>query len=411
MIKINEELKKLIPPLQPEEYAQLEKSIISEGCRDAIIIWQGVIIDGHNRYEICQKNTIGYNVTEKEFNNIDDVKVWMIDNQKGRRNLSDGWMWELAQAKKQLLAEKGRENMSAGGGDKKTGLSTIDKPDIQPINTRNEVAKDLGWSTGKVAMADKVWKEARLEVKEAIKSGELSINEAYQDIKKQKNIEERRTKEIQQAKESIKQIAIIKKMPAMEFLQTVKAVDLLITDPPYFTDGNFVEEVSFALSKVKDSGQAYVFAGAYPEEINAYINMDTHHMELSQMLVWNYNNTGQRQPNERYTSNYQVCFYYRGVNSAPINKPADGKEQYACQTINAPDGRLGDRFHKWQKPNELIQRLIKNSSNEGDLIIDPFAGSGSTLINASILGRIAIGCDIDEDAISICVERGCNYEV
>jgi hypothetical protein len=44
--------------------------------------------------------------------------------------------------------------MSAGGGDKKSPLSTIDKPDIKKHNTRNEIASDLGWSTGKVAMAD-----------------------------------------------------------------------------------------------------------------------------------------------------------------------------------------------------------------------------------------------------------------
>lgn len=59
-LNINQELKELIPKLQQEEYQLLEKSIIEEGCRDSIIIWNNTIIDGHNRYEICTKNNIPY---------------------------------------------------------------------------------------------------------------------------------------------------------------------------------------------------------------------------------------------------------------------------------------------------------------------------------------------------------------
>jgi DNA modification methylase len=133
-------------------------------------------------------------------------------------------------------------------------------------------------------------------------------------------------------------------------------------------------------------------------------------MRLEQILVWNYNNTGQRQPLVRYTSNYQIAFYYRGPDAAEINRPGDGTHQYACQTVNAPDGRIGDRYHEWQKPMELIERLIRNSSNPGDLVFDPFAGSGTTLLAAAKLGRKAIGCDIDPEAIALCVKRGCKNE-
>ena len=131
---------------------------------------------------------------------------------------------------------------------------------------------------------------------------------------------------------------------------------------------------------------------------------------LTQILIWNYNNTGQRQPNQKYNSNYQVCFYLRGIKASNINKPADGKEQYACQTVNAPDARRDERYFKWQKPDELIERFIRNSSNPGDFVFDPFAGSGTTLIAASKLGRIGIGCDSDKRMIEICIGRGCKNE-
>jgi len=63
---------------------------------------------------------------------------------KKTRNLTDGQKWELVQDKKEILLEKGRENMIAGGGDRKSPLSIVDKPDIKTHNTREEIAKDLG---------------------------------------------------------------------------------------------------------------------------------------------------------------------------------------------------------------------------------------------------------------------------
>ena len=66
------------------------------------------------------------------------VVVRMIDNQNGRRNLTDGWKFQLSQAKKEILLGAGKESMSEGG----KGLSTIDKPSH---NTRDTIANDLGW--------------------------------------------------------------------------------------------------------------------------------------------------------------------------------------------------------------------------------------------------------------------------
>lgn len=187
MLKIDRTLKDLIPPLQPDEYKTLEESIKAEGCRDKIITWQGYIVDGHNRYDICTRYGIEYETDERFFEDIEAVKVWMIDNQKGRRNLTDGWKWELAQTKKAILAEKGKETQ----GMRTDLLPTIGK---KLHNTQAIIAQELGWSKGKVSMADKVWKEADPEVKEKVKAGEVSINQAYQEVKKQKKKEELESK-------------------------------------------------------------------------------------------------------------------------------------------------------------------------------------------------------------------------
>ena len=227
------------------------------------------------------------------------------------------------------------------------------------------------------------------------------------EVKQEANIEKRKERIIEETKAQIQEQPIIIHSDCLAILGTIPPIDLLITDPPYFTDGDFTPHVSTYLGRVKPSGQAYIFASADPAEISAYLSMDRRGMILSQILVWNYNNTGQRQPNDRYNSNYQLIFYFRGVGAAPINKPSDGTHQYACQTVNAPDGRIGDRWHEWQKPIELIERFIRNSSQHGDFVFDPFAGTGTTLLAAAKLGRVASGCEIDTDVIRIAVERGC----
>jgi hypothetical protein len=79
------------------------------------------------------------------------VVVRMIDNQNGRRNLTDGWKFQLSQAKKEILLEVGKDNLKTNIGGDHVGLSIVDKG---THNTQKTIANDLGWSTGKVAMAD-----------------------------------------------------------------------------------------------------------------------------------------------------------------------------------------------------------------------------------------------------------------
>ena len=168
------------------------------------------MIDGHNRYDIAQKHGLDYTVVEKEFEDENHVKIWMIRNQKGRRNLTDGWKYMLAEAEKTIQSEIGAAVRKATEGRPKQAeivdgnqeklLSIIDNSltenpsDImekQKHNTREKIAESLGWSTGKVAMADRVFKSEKPEIKAAVLSGEKSINEAYKEIRATEKKEER----------------------------------------------------------------------------------------------------------------------------------------------------------------------------------------------------------------------------
>ena len=303
-----------------------------------------------------------------------------------------------------LLGEFLKRTKRAKGGQPYQKSTSTNVEPVEPPETLAEIGiskKESSTAQFVATLAEEI-----PELYEQVKSGKTTTSKA----KKETNKRERRERQTEETKESLTEQAIIIAGDCLTVIDSVAPIDLLLTDPPYFTDGDFTSHISAYLAKVKPTGQAYVFAGSSPEEIAAYLRMDTHDMRLEQMLVWNYNNTGQRQPNERYTSNYQVCFYYRGPMAPSINKPADGTYQYACQTVNAPDARIGDRWHEWQKPMSLIERMILNSSKPGDFVFDPFAGSGTTMLAAAKLGRKARGCDIDQKAIDICIERGCKYE-
>ena len=90
VVNIDPEFKKLIPPLSPQERSQLEENILAEGCRDPLTVWkeQNILLDGHNRYEICDKYGIEFYVSEIELSNREEAKIWILRNQLGRRNLS-----------------------------------------------------------------------------------------------------------------------------------------------------------------------------------------------------------------------------------------------------------------------------------------------------------------------------------
>ena len=91
-IRIYEEFKELIAPLSEEEIIRLENNILQEGIRDPLILWKSedeyVLIDGHNRYAIAKKHGLEFPYKTMEFKDKEEVEIWMVNNQLGRRNIT-----------------------------------------------------------------------------------------------------------------------------------------------------------------------------------------------------------------------------------------------------------------------------------------------------------------------------------
>ena len=118
---INPAFQALIPPLQPEELARLEAEILADGCRDPLVTWKGVLVDGHNRMAICQKHGKFFEVVEKSFADELDAMIWIRQHQIGRRNLSDDQRAMNAAGLAELEAQRSKRDRAkagrAAGGD------------------------------------------------------------------------------------------------------------------------------------------------------------------------------------------------------------------------------------------------------------------------------------------------------
>jgi len=138
MLEIKEEFKKLIPSLTTEEFKQLEENCLNEGIREAILTWNGFIIDGHNRYEIATKWNLDFQTKSKHFASEQDVIEWMILNQFGRRNLSNYQRSVLALQLEDVFKEKAKKNLKESGENFGKGTQISANP-INTIDTRKEL--------------------------------------------------------------------------------------------------------------------------------------------------------------------------------------------------------------------------------------------------------------------------------
>lgn len=177
-IIINEDLRAYIDPLTPEEHAALEASILADGCRDPLVLWGDILVDGHNRYGICTKHNVPFNTIQNtKFQSMDDVHLWMIDNHLGRRSVSDFQRGVLALRKKEILSGRQVEvaaQAAPADADVPTPVTTAEDP---PWN-RELVARAARVSSATLGKIEKIQKTAAPELVRAVKSGMISISAA-----------------------------------------------------------------------------------------------------------------------------------------------------------------------------------------------------------------------------------------
>lgn len=185
MIQIDSEFQSLIPPLTDDEFKRLEKSILAEGVRESIITWNGTIIDGHNRYRICQEHGLECPHTDRSFDSRDAAKIWIIENQFGRRNLSKYDRSVLALQLEGMYADEAKKRMLAGKADPVQNSSQ----GTETGKTRDKVAAVAGVSHDTLRKVKIIENEANsgnetaIAARESVKSGSKSIHKAFKEIR------------------------------------------------------------------------------------------------------------------------------------------------------------------------------------------------------------------------------------
>uniref|UniRef100_A0A6H2A0Z5 Putative methyltransferase n=1 Tax=viral metagenome TaxID=1070528 RepID=A0A6H2A0Z5_9ZZZZ len=422
-MKIDKEFKNLIPKISKDAYAELEKSIVKEGCRDAICLWQyepgrmdGIIIDGHNRYEICQKHNLPYDKKWIELKDRDEVKIWILTNAYAKRNLTPdqlsairGERYNLEKKSagrpiesekcgtkyhintSQKLAEEFKVNEKTIRNDAKyvdslNDIKTIDEEFVQDIK---DAEIDIP-RQDVIRIASKPISEQK-KIIQKVKSGE-KLKDAEKELKK--DIQKKLYTEASKTYKPNTDIQI-HNVDFREYAKKIEdnSIDLILTDPPYpkeflplwkdlavvaeriLKPGKFLIAYSGQLylneifTYFKDAGLEYYWlAGLWHKGSTAIVNARNVINEMKPILIY--------------------C------------KPPLKKNQNTFIDMFISEKKNKD-LHEWGQNIEVIELLIEKFSAPNDLIFEPFAGSGTTLTASKTLKRKCIGCETDKEMIDI----------
>ena len=193
-LKINERLEHVMPPLQEMELSLLTQSLLAEGCRDPLVIWKetGDLVDGHNRYRICQENNIPFKYIEMSFEDETAAKHWIIKNQLARRNVPPFVRCELVLPLEEELKAEAKKRQG-----QRNDLNNFD-PNLEqrkkPKRTLEQLADMAGVSKGTLDTARKLAESADEETLEKLRSGEISIHRAYTALEQNSDPENKITR-------------------------------------------------------------------------------------------------------------------------------------------------------------------------------------------------------------------------
>ena len=454
-IRIDQELQALIPPLSREERTGLESDIKKDGCRDAIVTWNDTIIDGHNRYDICTRNNIPFQTIDftSKLQTRDDVIDWMYSNQLNRRNIPVDVQSYLRG--KQYEFRKKR----AGALPKYLSVSELRQSGVvtQSINTASMVSSEqkvsprtierdaeysravdtLVTNTGIGALKDKI---LHGEVKASRR--DIITAAALPDIDKQKRVmgaavsketnvkallnEEVRQQEIRERSHVVipfvepTETLDLKNMDCLEYLSTIedKSIDLVLTDPPYeisretgfsqMTGGvqrlgvsmefgqwdnpgsvNLLEVLKEFMRVLKNGGTAIVFYDVWKITNIRDMMLDAGFKQL-RIIEWLKTNPVPLNSKINYLTNAREIAIVGIKGSNP-----KFHSEYDNGVYRHPIYQSRHRFHPTQKPVELMCELIEKHTDDGDMILDTFLGSGTTAVAAIKKKRKCVGCEID----------------
>jgi hypothetical protein len=192
---IDPEFQNLLPPLEKGARNELRERLRKEGCRDKLVTCRidGILtlIDGYTRRDICQELGIAFDVKEIEIPSRTEAKIWIIRNQRGKRDLTDSQWGMVAVELEELYGKwaKEKENLRKAGQDQKSTFPNLEKSGA--IHAAKMAAKDMGVSHQTVSSAKKVVKEGIPELKKIVEDGHVAVSSAAKVASCSENVQKR----------------------------------------------------------------------------------------------------------------------------------------------------------------------------------------------------------------------------
>jgi len=185
-LTIDAELRSLIAPLTPQELELLKSQILEQGCLQPLCVWktddgQRILLDGHNRYQICADYNLRYNTVNVRLASREHAKLWILQHQAGRRNLTDDQravVWnEIREQRSKIASQEGAAKARAA----KSDLAKSTNSERPKRDTRAEIAKEAKLSVSKLRRAQKL-KKYQPELYEKILRGELTLRDVVREF-------------------------------------------------------------------------------------------------------------------------------------------------------------------------------------------------------------------------------------
>ena len=442
-ILIDAEFAALIPPLSAEERQQLEENIVEHGgARDPLVvwvheewrpdgceypmdydsarietldgqdhrIWEGdddilygdldwprTLLDGHNRYAICTRLGLPFDIEEMRFDDRSHAEEWIIRNQFGRRNLAAYVRTQLALRLKETIAARAKSNQKQSEGRGKKGLEK--SPNL--IDTREEVAKAAGVSSNTVSKVEKIVAaeeagKVDAETVAKLRTGEVSINRVVRDLKEQETAAKR---------EEQKAVAISKRqyvdgLYLGDFRKIGDnipdaSVDLIFTDPPY--DRKAIELFDglgeFAARVLRPGGSLIAYVG--------HIQLPDALADLSQHLrYWWTCGCFHAEAKARMTE-YGIIAGWKPIVWF-VKETRGDKQTFITDVVT---GAREKSHHDWQQAVSEARYFIDLLTQQDGFVVDPFCGGGTTPVACIQSGRKWASFEIDEANFSSASSR------
>jgi len=359
---------------------------------------QMVLLDGHNRFEICTRLGLPFQVSQVAFLDRSHAEEWIIRNQFGRRNLSAFVRTQLANRLKETIAARSKANQL-----RKPVGSVVEKPPQQNSKTREQIAKVANVSSNTVAKVERIdvaTSEGLVSnaTIQKLRSGDISINHVDKQIKKQRAEVRAVEKKKDAAASGVLDGSIVRLGDFRTILPSIPdgCVDLIFTDPPYDKETiPLYEDMAREAARIlRPGGSLICYLGQYATA--DVCELVSKHLQFYWTLCCYHEGPGQ-------------VLSMRGVRAKwkPMLWFVNGTGRFDTGSIveDLVVSHKEKSSHPWQQSVVEARYYIEKLTPAGGLVVDPFCGGGTTALAAKQAGRKWITCELDEDYAAIATQR------